>query len=328
MNRKTISVSAPGKLMLFGEHAVIYGRPCIVTAVDQRMVVKIERISQRQIIVNAPEVGVKRYSLNLSQLGKVEYPKEVKFVLKATENFFNTYKISSGIKISTRSQFSSLFGFGSSSASTVCVIKGLSEIFDIEVDNKLLFDIAYKTVLDVQGVGSGFDLAAAIWGGTLFFVYGGKKIVPIKTDGLPLVVGYTGIKADTTTLIKRVGKLYKKNKKEVNNIFNSIGSIVKKAKILLERSNFAEPGRLMNDNQKSLVSLGISIKKLDDLILSANKSGAYGSKLSGAGGGDCMIAFVEKKKANDVKKAITKAGGVVIPVKTGAEGVRMEKVFT
>lgn len=327
MNKNVINVSAPGKLMLFGEHAVIYGKPCIVTAVDQRMVVKIDRISKKQIIINAPEVGVRRYSLNLSQLGKMEYPKEVKFVLKATENFFDAYKISSGIRISTHSQFSNLFGFGSSSSSTVCVLKALSEIFDIKVDSKLLFDMAYKTVLDVQGVGSGFDLAAAIWGGTLLFVYGGKKIIPIKTSSLPLVVGYTGIKADTTTLIKRVGKLYKTDKKKINNIFNSIGSIVKKAKILLESSNFAELGKLMNDNQKLLTGLGVSIKKLDNLVLSANKSGAYGSKLSGAGGGDCMIAFVEKKMANDVKKAITKAGGVVIPVKTGAEGVRIEKTF-
>lgn len=325
MNKSTITISAPGKLMLFGEHAVIYGKPCIVIAVNQRIFTKVEKTDDDSIVIDAPELKIDNYSIEISGLGKTEYPKEVKFVLKAVGNFFKKYEVSSGLKIVTKSEFSNLFGFGSSSAVTICVIKALSEIFDIEVDNKSLFDIAYRTVLDIQGLGSGFDLAAAIWGGTLYFVAGGKKVTPIKVQTLPLVVGYTGIKADTSNLVRQVAEMRKNKERSVDKIFNSIGQIVEKAANLLKISDFRKLGILMNENQKLLAKLGVSSKKLDTLIKAANKSGAYGAKLSGAGGGDCMIALAGPECRNEVERAIETAGGIILNVKTGAEGVRIEK---
>lgn len=324
MKNKTVKVSAPGKLMLFGEHSVVYGKPCVVTAVNQRIFVKITKTENDIILINAPEVNVKNYSIKVSDLGAVEYQKEVKFVLKAVENFFKKYKVSSGLKISTHSEFSSLFGFGSSSAVTVCVVKGLSKIFDIQVYNKSLFDIAYKTVLDVQGVGSGFDLAAATWGGTLYFVGGGKKITPINIKPFKLIVGYTGIKADTATLIKKVARSIDRNKSRVDEIFDSITEIVEKSKKMLIKNDFAGLGELMIQNQSLLNKLKVSVPMLDSLISASIKSGAYGAKLSGAGGGDCMIALADSKNVKNVEKAITKAGGIILPVKTGVEGVRIE----
>ena len=325
MKNKFVIVSAPGKLMLFGEHSVVYGGPCIVTAVNQRIFVRIQKTKGSSIIVDAPDVKVCNYSIATSDLGKIEYPKEVKFVLKSVEFFFDRYKISSGLKISTHSEFSSLFGFGSSSAVTVCIIKGLSNIFDIEVNNKVLFDIAYKTVLCVQGVGSGFDLAVAVSGGTIYFDGYSKKIEPISIVKMPLIVGYTGIKADTATLVRKVAADYKKNKRKIEKIFSSITEIVNKSKGLLKAEDYAKLGELMTENHKLLVKLNISIPKLDRLITAAQRSGAYGAKLSGAGGGDCMIALSEKKNANKIRKAIMGADGIIIPVKTGAEGVRIEK---
>lgn len=323
--KSKITTSAPGKLMLFGEHAVIYGRPCIVTAVDQRIYATVEKIAGEKIVINAPQLEVKNFSIDISRLGKAAYPKEVKFVLKAVENFFKKYKVSTGLRITTKSEFSSMFGFGSSSAVTVCVIKSLAKIFDIEVDNKALFDIAYKTVLDIQGVGSGFDLAAAIWGGTLYFVTGGQSIRPLNTGRLPLVVGYTGIKADTATLIKKVGELQKKYKKEIGGVFNLIGEIVNEAKSALVKGNYKKAGLLANINQCLLEGLGVNTQRLTDLIMAARAGGAYGAKLSGAGGGDCMISFVPASKLPKVKNGIKKAGGVVLDIKFNAEGVRIEK---
>lgn len=325
MKNKVVKVSAPGKLMLFGEHSVVYGEPCIVTAVNQRMHVKIQKTEGDLIIINAPDVKVSSYRVKISDLGKIEYPKEVKFLLKSIEIFFNKYKVSSGLKISTHSEFSSLFGFGSSSAVTVCIIKGLAEIFNIEVSNKVLFDIAYKTVLSVQGVGSGFDLAVAVSGGTIYFDGSSKKTVQINTGKIPLIVGYTGIKADTATLVRKVGEDYKKNKNKIDEIFDSITKIVRKSQKLLIAKDYAKVGKRMTENQKLLTKLDVSIPKLDRLIAAAEKAGAYGAKLSGAGGGDCMIAIADKKDIKNVERAITKAGGIVIPVKTGAEGVKIVK---
>ncbi len=311
--------------MLFGEHAVVYGLPCIVTAVDQRMWTNIIRTQKLTIKLAAPEVKIPKFEADINiPLKKV--PQGAKFVFAAVKNFYKEYKVSSGLDIKTRSDFSSSFGFGSSSAVTVCVVKGLAEIFGIKISNKALFDICYKTILDVQGVGSGFDIAAAIWGGTLYFVGGGKKIAQISKENLPLTVGYTGVKADTTTLVKKVAELKKIKPKVVNSIFNLIVLIVEDAKKLLKKANCEELGRLANLNQGLLEALGISTFELSNLIYASRGAGAFGAKLSGAGGGDCMIAFAPPTKTSKIKKAIEKHGGTFLPVKTGAEGVRVEKI--
>lgn len=322
---KKIKVSAPGKLMLFGEHAVVYNRPCIVTTVDQRIRVLIELVFGDEIKIDAPEVGVAGYTKKLGLLGQHKnLPKGVQFLETSIKNFFEKYKVKSGLRIETKSEFSSEFGFGSSSAVTVAAFKGLSELFKIKMDNKKLFDLAHKTVLDVQGVGSGFDLAAAIWGGTVFFVTGGKKVIPLKVKKLPLVVGYTGIKADTPTMVKKVAILRENNKKLVDSIFDQISLLTNKAKTLLLRGNFKKTGELMNLNQELLDALGVNTKELSNLIIAARETGAWGAKLSGAGGGDCMIAFIKEEKRKAVESAIQKAGGRVIKVRPNAEGVKIE----
>jgi mevalonate kinase len=319
-----IEVSAPGKLMLFGEHAVVYGKPCIVTAVDHRMKVSIEATNGDSLELHAPDVNIVGYIEKIDDLGKGEAPKGTRFVSIAVRNFFNSFGIKSGLKVETRSDFSSEFGFGSSSAVTVGVIKALGKVFGKELGNKKLFDMSYHTVLDVQGVGSGFDIAAAIWGGTLYFITGGKKIETIKPKDMPLVVGYTGVKAETTTLVRQVAEFYKNNKKVVDRIFDSIEGIVEESRHALEIGDSQKVGELMNLNQELLGSLAVGSKELTNLIEAARENGAFGAKLSGAGGGDCMIAFAPDIYREKVEVGIEKAGGKVIRVKTNAEGVRIE----
>jgi mevalonate kinase len=310
--------------MLFGEHAVVYGKPCLVTAVDQRIHSIIKRVEGANIELKAPSVDIPDLVTSIKEIGE-KNPKGAQFVLVAVKNFFEKYNVSSGLSIETKSDFSSKFGFGSSSAVTVCVLKGLGEVFGISLDNKDLFDISYKTVLDIQGVGSGFDIAAAIWGGTLYFVGGGKKIEEVSTENLPLVVGYTGVKADTATLVRQVAELYKKEEVKVGQTFNEIEKIVEDAKIALSERDYKRLGELMNLNQEILKGLGVSSPELDSLITGALEAGAYGAKLSGAGGGDCMIAFFPEENKISVTKGVTVKGGTILDVATGATGVRVER---
>ena len=321
---KKIKVSAPGKLMLFGEHAVIYHWPCLVTAIDQRMRVWIKKKPGAKIEIEALDVGVAGYARKVEDLGKkANIPKGVRFLEAATKNFFEKYEVQSGLKIRTKSEFSSAFGFGSSSAVTVGTLRGLGALFKIRLGKKQLFNLAYRTVLDVQGVGSGFDLAAAIWGRTVYFVTGGRTIVPLKIKKLPLVIGYTGIKADTPTLVHQVAQLRRRQPRLVNGIFDNIALLTQKAKSVLLKSDWQAAGELMNLNQGFLAALGVNTPELASLVFAAREAGAYGAKLSGAGGGDCMIALVPERKKALVIRAIKKAGGEYLDVESNAEGVKI-----
>ena len=325
---RKITVSAPGKLMLLGEHSVVYGKPCIVTAVNQRIQATVElttlpagRQGKPFFELNAPDVGVRTYKKPMFKLGKGEIPKGAKFVEIAVRNFLNRTR---GVKVTTKSQFSSEFGFGSSSASTVCVIKALSELTEKKLSNQQIFDLSYKTVLDIQGKGSGFDVAAAIFGGTLYYITPGKVIQPLKINRLPLIVGYSGIKFDTVRLIDEVDKKAQKYPQVINNVYDQIGKLVELAKKAILTSDWQRLGELMNLNEGYLSILGVEGKKLSNMIYAARETGAYGAKLSGAGMGDCMIALAAPNKLAAVKKAITQAGGQMIDVKENVEGVRIE----
>jgi len=320
-----ITVSAPGKLMLLGEHAVVYDRSCLVTAVGQRIKATVELVDSPEFILDAEDVNITEYRKQMAEVGKGEIPKGAKFVEIALKNFLEKHSMKSGIHVTTTSEFSSLFGFGSSSASTVCTIKALSELTGANLSNKDIFDLSYKTILDIQGKGSGFDVAAAVYGGTLYFITGGKVIEPLPITSLPLIVGYSGVKADTVTLINEVKKKLEEEPEKVNRIFDAIKDLVEKAKKDMVKGDWKTVGKWMNFDQEYLRDLGVSTEKLESMISAAKKAGAYGAKLSGAGGGDCMIALVPDDKRKAVSDAIIRVGGQVIDVPVDAEGVRVEK---
>lgn len=285
-----IKVSAPGKLMLLGEHAVVYGYPCIVTAISQRLEVSVSQVD--------------------------DIPMDRRFVDAAIRAWGDGKDYSFSIK----SAFSGKYGFGSSSAVTVATLKAMRPT----VENRVLFETAYKIILDVQGVGSGFDVAAAIYGGTFYFVTAGKVIEPLAIKELPLIVGYTGVKADTTTLIKQVAEKKEKYPERVDRIFRGIAKLVEEAKLRMLEGDWERVGKLMDFNQEYLRDLGVSSEKLEDMISGAKKAGAWGAKLSGAGAGDCMIALAPSDKREAIQKAIAEAGGQVIDVLPNEEGVRVE----
>lgn len=323
-----VKVSAPGKLMLFGEHAVVYERPCLVCAVNQRLFFEAEKTSEDKILISAPDLKILDFSISLADLDR-EQPKEVRFVLEAIKNFFQKYGVKSGLKIKTESQFSPEYGFGSSSAVTVCTIKALSELFKIKIEKKEIFNLAYKTVLDIQGVGSGFDIAAAIYGGVIYFLTGGKVIEPLKIRGIPLIVGYTGIKASTSEIVKQVKGKMEKDPQYYENLYNQIAKIVEKAKIEMEKSNWPAVGKLMNENQEILrrfrvpsIEYGVSSEIIEKLIEASLKAGAFGAKLSGAGVGDCIVALGDDKEK--IEKAISQVGGTPVSIEVDYQGLKLE----
>jgi len=332
---RKVTISAPGKLMLFGEHAVVYGEPCLVTAVDSRLQVTVAPSENEQVIIETPESKDTRFveaaiqvfnarMLNLSSPTLIGDPGSNSLDSRLRGND----KGVRGIKISTISPFSGKFGFGSSSAVTVATLKALSAYFDTPVSSKELFDLSFQVISQVQGVGSGFDVAAASFGGTLYFKKGGVAIEPMSVDwkNIALVIGYSGVKSNTVDLVKQVARLREQDKQNFDRLMRSIGIVVTEAKVALLHKNWIRLGELMNVNQEYLRKLGVSTEILEQPIHAALKAGAFGAKLSGAGGGDCMIALVDLPHKTAVEHAITQAGGTIIPVSIHALGVYEELI--
>ena len=306
-----MTISAPGKLMLMGEHAVVYGYPCLVTAVSERLSVSIEETEDEKITIDAPQV------------------KDTRFVDQAIIDGCLAFGIKHhGLHIATHSNFSNCYGFGSSSAVTVATLYALALLFQKKITNKALFELAYKTVLTIQGVGSGFDVAAATYGSTILYTKGNSTPDQLPwelNNGVSLVVGYSGSKADTPTIVKNIAGKKEAQPEKVNRIFEAIGKLVLQAKEAGDKKDWETVGKLMNFNQEYLRDLGVSTEKLESMIYAAKQAGAYGAKLSGAGGGDCMIALVLTEKKKEIEDAIASVGGVIVPVSIHEEGVRIDQ---
>ncbi|MBM3135482.1 MAG: hypothetical protein FJZ89_09430 [Chloroflexi bacterium] len=375
--RQPITASAPGKLMLLGEHAVVYGRPCLVTAVG-RWQATVAPAADDLLHVTAPDVGLLDCALPLTApVG--EMPAGARFVAAAVQEFRRQHGGSGGLRVHTSSALSSRYGLGSSAAVTVAVLQALAAWQGVPLTQAELFDLGRRAVLAVQGVGSGFDVAAAVYGGALYFAAGGPTIEPLakvnisslraqrsnlshgatvrllrrsaplkrhhallpETAGvmalhrndsgkpvgeLPLVVGYSGVKADTTTLVRGVAARRAAAPQEIDRLFDESAALVEAGRRALLAGDFATLGRLFAQAQELLVRLGVSTPRLEALIAAAREAGAWGAKLSGAGGGDCLIALAPSERHQAVEAAIVAAGGELVAVRPGEPGARVEEV--
>lgn len=291
--------------MLMGEHAVVYGYPSLVTAVDQRISVSTSLI-----------LGKNKHQI------KSEH-KDSRFIDACVEFAVVNWGVSPGLEINIPKAFASTFGFGSSSAVTVACLAAIAYTNQKSISTRELFDAAYKVVLDVQKTGSGFDVAAAVYGGTLWYEKKGEIINALEFNpkDVDFIVGYSGVKADTTKLINAVAQQKLKNSSKIDHIFNSINALVQNAKTTIADKDWEKLGFLFNENQNFLRELEVSTPLIENLIASASNAGAYGAKLSGAGGGDCIIALAPKSKTAAVKNAIEKSGGKILEVEINAPGV-------
>jgi len=320
-----VTTSAPGKLMLYGEHAVIHQYPCLVTAVDLRVYVSIEKIKAPMIFIETPKLSEQgqSFSLPLNELFNDQHlHPQTKFIVASIREVFSKYNHLQGLKIQTSGPINS-FGLGSSSAVTVAGIYALTNLFNIDISEQELFDLAYSAVLEVQVVGSGFDVASATYGGTLFYLPT-NKVEILQLEHLPIVIAYSGAKVSTTNLVQEVEQLRFEFPEIIDLIFKNIGEIATSARIAMLQNKWQTAGKLANINQGLLESLGVSTPNLQKPIMAAQRSGSFGAKLSGAGGGDCMFAIVSEENRSIVEAAIEESGAQVLHLDTNTEGVRLE----
>jgi mevalonate kinase len=314
--------------MLYGEHGVVYGAPCIVTAVDLRVRAQVELAHDGRVVLDVPGLAESYIAPVAEIAGGAAVPPEAAFVIAALRAFWRACRENIAATIRTTSDFTHSYGLGSSSAVTVATVKALAAAAGDDLPVSNVFRLSYEAVRDAQGgIGSGYDVATAAYGGTLHYVMPGAIIEPIAVMALPLVIGYSGAKASTTQWVRHVAEVTRRHPGLAQGIWQLIGQLVDEGRDALARGDFQAAGSLMTINQGLLVSLGVSTPGLDTLIAAARDAGAYGAKLSGAGGGDCMIALAGAVHRSHVHAAILGAGipgAQIVEAPAGAAGVRIE----
>lgn len=327
---RQVHVSAPGKLMLLGEHAVVHARPCLVTAVEARlfMSLALDAHDSRTLTIHAPDVGVEHVTRPLPEVfadGTALAP-GTRFIESAVRLFRERHPFVRGVRIATRADFSSRLGLGSSSATVACTLFGLAHLFDVALTRREIFELGLEAIFRVQQTGSGFDLASAIYGGTLYYHSAEPRTIePIPVRDLPLVVAYTGVKADTPTYVRQVGQRLAHWPQAVNDIFDLMARLVEAGKEALLHEDWPRLGELFDMQHGLAHALGIDTPETAQLVFAARAAGAYGAKLSGAGGGDCIIVLAPDEQRAAIGDALEAAGGEVVDAAPQAAGVRLER---
>jgi mevalonate kinase len=300
-----VTASAPGKVILFGEHAVVYGEPAIAGAINKRIYVTTEKRPDGE--------------LNISSAHELKdgYP----YVRKAVGLTFEYLGKECGVDIKIDSEFPPASGLGSSAAVSVATIVSLSTLLDEKIEKKDVARLGHIVEKKVQGAASITDSSVTTFGGVLFIKPKLEIAEEVRVGRIPLVVGYTGKGGSTKDLVNNVRAKKEDYPDIFDPILHSIGRITVKARGALEAEG--NLGELMNINHGLLEALGVGTEKLSRYVHAARRAGASGAKITGAGGGGCMVAYVPRDQA-DVAKAIEVEGGLALEVEIESHGVRIE----
>ncbi|WP_174589968.1 mevalonate kinase [Methanocella conradii] len=292
--------SAPGKVFLFGEHAVVYGKRAIACAIDLRTEVEVSRGGN----------GIHIHSAFKDDPDKNPY---IKMAIKKVQQYVDIKNLS--VRVSSTIPIAS--GLGSSAAVTVATIGALNEEFQVGLKKEEIALMAYQTEIEVQGAASPTDTFVSTMGGTV--IVPDRKVLPPISCGI--VVGHTGISKSTARMVARVRALKEKYPDVIGGIMDSIGCISVRGEDLIKKNDYRSIGELMNVNQGLLDALGITIPELSLQIHAARQHGAYGAKVTGAGGGGCMVAICDEKKCKEIATAIGRSYGDSFITRSTSEGL-------
>ncbi|MFT5720563.1 MAG: mevalonate kinase [Motiliproteus sp.] len=300
-----IRSSAPGTLMLLGEHAVLHGSRALVLAVNKRIRVRLSPQSVRRVRI---ESALGRYESSLDQL---DPDPRFSFVLAAIGRF--QARVPTGFSLNIESDFSHQVGLGSSAAVTVAVLAVLNYWLEQHSDTQLLFEQSRQTMLEVQGRGSGADLAAAIEGGLVAYHQDGERTRFAQAPEIGLY--YCGYKVKTPVVLQRVAEASTHMPQLFAELYRLMRLSVEQACEAAQQGDWPQLGRLMNLYQGLMDALGVNDARLSEMVYALRESErVLGAKISGSGLGDCVISL---------GRPASIPGFEAIPVQVSQQGVEV-----
>jgi mevalonate kinase len=317
-----VSSRAPGKIILSGEQFVVLGAPAVAMAVNLYSKVDVRPSQTGRIEVTAD------IPLHLvAAADKASSPKENQGLLEplrlaASATLDHLATEARNVRVDANCQIPIGAGLGSSASTTVATISAVAKSRGTRLDRREIYKLAFIPENYLHGQPSGVDQATCTYGGIIQFRKPSKiKAISVKRPPIILVCD-SGIHRSTKALVGLVVKRsreqttrFQTHLEEVSGISNAVVNAVKK-------EDDDELGALMNRNHELLRQIGVSTPGLDSLVVAARKAGALGAKLTGAGGGGCIIALCATEKArSNIAKELRREGGTIYNVSLDLRGV-------
>ena len=300
---------APGKVILLGEHAVVYGRPAIavpVTQVQAQADIEPGRTGQGTVIV-ALDLGrriVLRDARDDDPLARIV--RLTLLALKGEPDPDLTVTVSSLVPIAR--------GMGSGAAVSTAIARALARHFGRWLSSRTISDLVYQTEVLYHGTPSGIDNTVVAFEKPIYFVKDeGWEVFWVGTPFL-LAIADTGIGSSTKEVVGDLRHRYEAEPEQYRLLFDQIGELVVDARAAIEEGEAETLGRLLDRNHALLQELGVSCPELDRLVAAAQEGGALGAKLSGAGWGGNMIALVTEETRGRVDMMLRLAGATRVIV--------------
>jgi len=303
------TANAPGKIILFGEHAVVYGQPALAIPVTEvqasTTVTEMDSSEKGRILILAPDIQFQGWLHELNSENPLA--KACRLTLEALE-----IKDSPSIRIEINSTIPIASGMGSSAAISISIIRALCQHLGSELLPQVQSQIAFEVEKLHHGTPSGVDNTVIAFEQPVSFKHG-EDPKPFEV-GVPttLLIADSGSRSLTSDAVGRVREGWREDPSSYEAIFDQIGSITRLARQAIKAGQLHVLGSLMNHNQELLRALQVSSPELEHLIRVALENTALGAKLSGAGLGGNMIALVSHENARSIVDALDQAGAANI----------------
>jgi len=296
-----------GKVILFNEHFVVYGIPAIASAIDKKTIAEVKKCEGKDFIIHDDREATPGYKEE-----KLEQQKESIIRIKKAMG------IDDCIEIWLHGDLKAASGVGASAASCAAIARAIADEFGLNLSDERINEIAYEGEKAYHGSPSGIDNTCATFGGLVWFIKGkGMERLQIEKP-VEIVMGDTGIVANTKKAVAGVRERKEKYKEKYEQIFNEAEKLAYEAREALLKMDWEKVGQLMNKNHELLQQIEVSCKELNFLVEIARENGAYGAKMTGGGLGGYMVALTPGEELQEkVAKAIEKEGFYALRTKIG-----------
>jgi mevalonate kinase len=300
-----IFACAPGKAILFGEHAVVYGRPAIavpLTQVQVKATVLADPLGpQGRVHVQSPEIQLD------SNLADMAADDPIALAIQGLKQALGADHLPS-LQLRISSTIPVAAGLGSGAAVSVAILRALSAFLGHPLPDETVSALAYEVEKKHHGTPSGIDNTVITYASPIFFIRGQPFEILQPAEAFTLIIADSGVRSPTRVAVGDVRQAWQADTNRYEALFDAIGQVAQQARQVITHGPALALGQLMTENQQLLTQVGVSSAELDFLIETALQAGAAGAKLSGSGRGGNMIALAAEENANKIASALQKAG--------------------